>query len=274
MTNTAGNLLDSVIGEDTHLADTDLQALLQFASLDAMRRAVALGLGVEGAQVLQALLMLWQQRPVSRRSQAPYIVATLDAHLEDLTGLDTVRVHEGLRQLIGFVRVDDLELYLSGDIELSLEPLLNGGDGDLGARLDRFWRVSHVSRRLEAMVEADEAIDTYLSQAEARVPLAGREWLAMLQARWRRFEENRRFKAPFNAHEVVDHLSAFELEVAELEAIHDGLTGLLGRTCEYPVLFAERHPVSTGSRLQAMRARSHITMRPVIKGRDRLVVIK
>ncbi|MCY1382107.1 hypothetical protein D9M69_700910 [compost metagenome] len=96
----------------------------------------------------------------------------------------------------------------------------------------------------------------------------------MLQARWRRFEENRRFKAPFNAHEVVDHLSAFELELVELEAIHDGLTGLLGRTCDYPVLFAERHPVSTGSRLQAMRARPHVTMRPVIKGRDRLVVIK
>lgn len=71
MTNTAGSLLDSVIGEDTHLADADLQALLQFASLDAMRRAVALGLGVEGTQVLQALLMLWQQRPVSRRSRRP-----------------------------------------------------------------------------------------------------------------------------------------------------------------------------------------------------------
>ena len=53
MTNTAGNLLDSVIGEDSHLADADLQTLLQLASLDAIRRAVALGLGVEGAQVLQ-----------------------------------------------------------------------------------------------------------------------------------------------------------------------------------------------------------------------------
>ncbi len=76
MTNTAGNLLDSVIGEDSHLADADLQTLLQLASLDAIRRAVALGLGVEGAQVLQVLLMLWQQRPISRWSQAPYIVAT------------------------------------------------------------------------------------------------------------------------------------------------------------------------------------------------------
>lgn len=52
MTNNVGSPLDCVIGEDTRLNDADLQVLLQLASLDAMRRAVALGLGVEGAQVL------------------------------------------------------------------------------------------------------------------------------------------------------------------------------------------------------------------------------
>ena len=100
MTNNAGSPLDCVIGEDIHLDDADLQVLLQLASLDAIRRAVALGLGVEGAQILQVLLMIWQ-RTSRMRSVGSYSVSTLDADLEDLTGLDEMHVHEGLRQLVG-----------------------------------------------------------------------------------------------------------------------------------------------------------------------------
>lgn len=273
MTNNAGSPLDCVIGEDTHLDDADLQVLLQLASLDAMRRAVAMGLGVEGAQVLQVLLMIWQ-RPSRLRSASSYIVSTLDAHLEDLTGLDEMHVHEGLRQLVGFVRVDDLDLYLSGDVELSLEPLLNGGDGALAKRLDTFWRTSYARRRMEAVSEAEDAIDVYLAQTEARATVSARERLTMLQARWARFVANRRFKTPLDVQEVLCHLPEFEAEVTELAAIHDGLTGLLARTDERTMLFAERHPVSTGSRLQAMRARPQVMERPVVRGRDRLVVVK
>ena len=274
MTNNAGSPLDCVIGEDTHLDDADLQVLLQLASLDAMRRAVALGLGVEGAQVLQVLLMIWQ-RPSRLRSTRSYIVSALDADLEDLTGLDEMHVHEGLRQLVGFVRVDDLDLYLSGDVELSLEPLLNGGDGALAKRLDTFWRTSYVRRRMEAVSEAEDAIDVHLAQTEARATVSARERLTVLQARWARFAANRRFKTPLDVQEIADHLPEFELEVAELEAIHDGLTGLLARPDECTRLFAERHPVSTGSRLQAMRARPRVIQeRPAVSGRDRLVVVK
>lgn len=274
MTNNAGSPLDCVIGEDTHLDDADLQVLLQLASLDAMRRAVALGLGVEGAQVLQVLLMIWQ-RPSRLRSTRSYIVSALDADLEDLTDLDEMHVHEGLRQLVGFVRVDDLDLYLSGDVELSLEPLLNGGDGALAKRLDTFWRTSYVRRRMEAVSEAEDAIDVHLAQTEARATVSARERLTVLQARWARFAANRRFKTPLDVQEIADHLPEFELEVAELEAIHDGLTGLLARPDECTRLFAERHPVSTGSRLQAMRARPRVIQeRPVVSGRDRLVVVK
>lgn len=172
------------------------------------------------------------------------------------------------------MRVDDLDLYLSGDVELSLEPLLNGGDGDLGMRLDRFWRVSHARRRVRAVIEAEESIDTFIAQADARLRVGAREQLSRLQARWRSFEANRRFKAPLNVQEVADHLPEFELEVVELEAIHDGLTGLLVRTQEYSRLFAERHPVSTGSRFQAMRARPQVMARLAVQGRDRLVVVK
>ncbi len=273
MTNNAGSPLDCVIGEDTHLDDADLQVLLQLASLDAMRRAVALGLGVEGAQVLQVLLMIWQ-RPSRMRSTVSYIVSALDADLEDLTGLDEMHVHEGLRQLVGFVWVDDLDLYLSGDVELSLEPLLNGGDGGLAKRLDTFWRTSYARRRMEAVSEAEDAIDVYLVQADTRATAGARERLTMLQARWARFAANRRFKTPLNVQEVLSHLPEFETEVTELAVIHDGLTGLLVRPDEYAVLFAERYPVTTGSRIQAMRAGSQIIERPVVSGRDRLVVVK
>ena len=273
MTKNAGSPLGCVIGGDSHLDDADLQALLQLASLDAMRRAVALGLGLEGAQVLQVLLMIWQ-RPSRMRSEKPYIVSTLAAHLEDLTGLDEMHVHEGLRQLVGFVRVDDLDLYLSGDVELCLEPLLNGGDGQLAKRLDTFWRTSYACRRIEAATEAKEAIDVYLAQAEARVPVGAREWLTMLQARWNRFESNRRFAAPVDVLEVANHLPAFEQEIAELATIHDSVTGLLGRADEVASLFGEYHPVSTGSRLQAMRAGSQIMRRSVDRVRDRLTVVK
>lgn len=97
----------------------------------------------------------------------------------------------------------------------------------------------------------------------------------MLQARWARFAADRRFKAPLDVQEIADHLPEFELEVAELEAIHDGLTGLLARPDECTMLFAGRHPVSTGSRLQAMRARPRVIQeRPAVSGRDRLVVVK
>jgi len=133
--------LDYLIGEETHLDGADLKQLVHLASLDAMRRAVADGLGAEGALVLQILLLLWKNR-IQKRSETPYIIAIRDIDLETFLDLDEDRVREGLRQLLPFVRVDDLDLYLSGDIELSLEPLLKK-DGRLADRLDLVWRTTH-----------------------------------------------------------------------------------------------------------------------------------
>lgn len=272
MMNDAANLLDRMIGEETHLEKTDLQRLVRLASLDAMRRAVAEGLGEEGAQVLQIILLIWQEQ-THKRSESPYIVAVRDMELEDLTGLNEEQLQTGLRQLLGVVRVDDVDLYLVGDIELSLEPLLNGGDGGLGERLDRVFRTGHARSLIEAVTEAEAGVECYLGQMAARLDPQAGERLAALQARWRTYLANRRFARPLEVQEVRCHLAALEDEAAELAAIHDGFAGLLARADEYAAVFSELHRSSPGARLQALRSNHEVPARYSVQRRERLRVV-
>lgn len=201
MMNDAANLLDRMIGEETHLEKTDLQRLVRLASLDAMRRAVAEGLGEEGAQVLQIILLIWQEQ-THKRSESPYIVAVRDMELEDLTGLNEEQLQTGLRQLLGVVRVDDVDLYLSGDIELSLEPLLNGGDGRLAERLNLVFHTNYAQALMKAVTAAEEGVECYLEQLQARVDPRAGDRLALLQTRWHQYLANRRFSRPLDVQDV------------------------------------------------------------------------
>jgi len=243
--------LDYLIGEETHLDGADLKQLVHLASLDAMRRAVADGLGAEGALVLQILLLLWKNR-IQKRSETPYIIAIRDIDLETFLDLDEDRVREGLRQLLPFVRVDDLDLYLCGDIELSLEPLLKK-DGRLADRLDLVWRTTHARALIEAAMEAEEAIHCYLGQLQERVDPQAGDRLAVLQTWWRRYLSKERFARPYDVLEVRSDLCAFEDQTAELALVHDGFVGLLARADEYGALFSERLQLAPGARLQALR---------------------
>lgn len=263
--------LDYLIGEETHLDGAELKQLVHLASLDAMRRAVAGGLGPEGAQVLQILLLLWERR-VQKRSESPYVVAVHDVDLEALLDLDEGQVREGLRQLLPFVRVDDLDLYLCGDIELSLEPLLNG-DGLLADRLDLVWRTTHARDLIEAATEAEEAIHCYLGQLLERVDPHAGDRLAILQTRWRQYLSHERFVRPYDVRQVRSDLCAFEDQTAELARVHDGFVGLLGRADEYGALFSERHRLAPGVRLQALRGPYRVRSTRLNRPAGRLEVV-
>lgn len=273
MTKYAATLLDRLIGEETHLERFNLQPLVQLAALDAMRRAVAAGLEEEGAQVLQIILLIWQQQ-THKRSISPYVVAVEDTELEDLTGLSEEQLETGLRQLLGFVRVDDVDLYLVGDIELSLDPLLNGGDGGLAERLDLVFRTSHARALIEAVTEAEAGVECYLGQLEARVDPQAGERLERLQTRWRTYLANRRFARPLELKEVRGRLADLEDEAGELAAIHDAFAGLLARTDEYAAVFSELYRASPGARLQVLRSSHQVTERFAVQRREGLRVVK
>lgn len=203
-----------------------------------------------GCQVLQALLVLWQ-RQRRERSDRSFVVAVMAAHLEDLTRLTEEVVLKGLRELRPMVRVEDDDLYLEGDVEVGLEPLLAP---EVAARLDRFWRVSHVQVMQRAAKEAGEGIESFFRLAEE----PGRAWNAErvhdLRLEWRRHVEQRRFTDARDFPDAVADLQGLHAELATLERIHDALAGLVVRADEHAMTFHERHRQTSGTKLQALRA--------------------
>lgn len=247
-----GDVIPELIGDRSHLSSTALIELEQVAALDVLRRTTAGGLGGLGSQVLQMLLVLWQ-RQRRERSDRSFVVAVMAAELEDLCGLSEAAVLEGLQQLRPFVRVDDEELYSDGDVEVGLEPLLADQTG-VGARLDRFWRASHVQRMQRAAREAGEAIESFFRLADRGGGPPGPERLVALRLEWRHHLEQRRLlDAPYFVEALAD-LQGLHDELATLERIHDSLAALVVQADEHAMTFVERHQQSPGTKLQALRA--------------------
>lgn len=247
-------MLECVIGDDTQLSGGELNAALQFAALDAMRRAGAAGLGENATLVLQILLMIWLS-DARAHIETTYVICTSSEHLEDLSGLDEEAVFRTLAELLPHLRVEDPEFYFSGEIEVGLEPLLLKGDGELGLRLDRYWCAAYVHRRLAAIGEAEETIEVLIAQRDNRARSDCRAQIDELVLQWTRFQETRRLTTLEGYREALVEPRHFEAEMAELAVIHDGLVGLLTPPQEYAALFADRRKVDTGTRMQAMRPR-------------------
>ncbi|WP_295184277.1 hypothetical protein [uncultured Brevundimonas sp.] len=241
--------LQLMIGTGSHLDPAELDPLIMLASLTVIQNAARAGLDDDALTTLSLLLMTWA-RQLRDNPDNGGLVKTTAEDLADLSGWSVDRVLTALQALAPHILIDDLTLFVEGDLEIGLAPLLHHDGVDCGDLLVRYWTAHYVMRMGPKLEAAEETVAEGL--ARARDVVGAAERLVKLKARWDAYRAQRDGFAHYTVYGAGADLAAFVDDVSTLEGLHDAVVGLTDPANHGPLTFAQECGLLACTKLQAL----------------------